>query len=366
MRAGGRGRRQPTHFTCISVHWHRQTRGPDFSTTTRPSTLPIIPQQLPVYVLLGSTVPMARALVAAGVVSLCAARLARPADIAVETDALQDDSGSVSSWAQYFAVQKAPAGVQGPGNYYAGIDVNANGAAFTAQLTALISQHKSLTYNDLWTAFKTTDIGTRDGGNCTTSDLGDLYSATCWQPGADQCGNYQKEGDCYNREHSWPKSWWGGAEIAAYTDLFHLYPADGYDNNRRANFPLGNVGTATYVTSNGSKLGSCVAAASAAPGSPAAVDLPATCWEPSGPVKGLLARAYFYVSVSYADTFTCCDTDGTNGAQIKEWLLATLLDWHNAYPVTAGEAERNDAVYALQGNRNPFVDYPEWVQKVFE
>ena len=72
-----------------------------------------------------------------------------------------------------------------------------------------------------------------------------------------QCGNYKQEGDCYNREHSWPKSWWGGFSEGqnAQTDLFHLYPTDGYVNNLRANLPMGNVKDATYTSTNGCKIG---------------------------------------------------------------------------------------------------------------
>lgn len=184
-------------------------------------------------------------------------------------------------------------------------------------------------------------------------------------------GNYQKEGDCYNRERSFPKSAWNGSEIAAYTDLFHLYPADGYDNNRRSNYWLGNVDpnvAPEYETTNGSKLGNCVAASGMGAGhvGTGATDvLPQICWEPSDGMKGELARSYFYISVSYADIFTCCNTDGNDGATLKPWLLATLLDWHDAFPVSPSEVRRNDAIYALQQNRNPFIDFPEWATKVF-
>lgn len=86
------------------------------------------------------------------------------------------------------------------------------------------------------------------------------------------------------------------------------------------------------------------------------------------------------------DIWTCCDTDGTDGAhvrlpsfsfgctitpthwpfrQFKPWLLATLLEWHNKFTLTAFETRRNDIVFGIQGNRNPFVDFPDWVQKVY-
>ena len=66
-------------------------------------------------------------------------------------------------------------------------------------------------------------------GSATADHLVDIYSSKCWVPIEEQCGSYQAEGDCYNREHSWPKSWWGGADKLStpYTDLHHLFPTDG-------------------------------------------------------------------------------------------------------------------------------------------
>lgn len=90
-----------------------------------------------------------------------------------------------------------------------------------------------------------------------SSDLNmipDIYSGYCWRtdkivPGG-ECGNYQREGDCFNREHTWPKSWFGGFDAGdgAETDLFELNPSDGYVNGLRGNIPFGYVkdGTITY------------------------------------------------------------------------------------------------------------------------
>lgn len=312
-----------------------------------------------------------------------------------------------------------------PGSYYANIDTSLNGAAFQQELTALISKSTSITYAELWTAFKTSDEGMPNTG-CGAGTIDDLYSAKCWTLATEQCGNYKTEGDCYNREHTWPKSLWGGSTtVASYTDLFHLYPADGYDNNARGNYWLGNAdkSTAKWVTSNGSFLGKCLNATAGAAGRAQAravtrdfggavaedelsattdrargsadaaengeyegarqgslrgasssssinavggdTDLPALCWEPADAVKGLLARVYFFMSTRYADTWTCCDTDGANGAAMKPWLLATLLEWHTTFPLSQRELDRNEVVYGIQGNRNPFVDHPDWVAKTF-
>lgn len=244
-------------------------------------------------------------------------------------------------------------------DYYASIDPNARGEVLRAQLTALIAPHKVLSYGALWSAFVELD---RLGGNrsaCSAGTLADIFSATCWVPVQQQCGNFRREGDCYNREHSFPKSWWGGAtSSAAYTDLFHLFPADGYDNNRRGNDPLGTVNenAVIYRTSDGGMLGTC--ASSQAGGG--------RCYEPADQWKGVMARAMFYVSVAYRDQFTCCASPATNGAVLKTWWARELLTWHESFPVSALEKKRNEAVFAhFQGNRNPFIDHPEWVARVF-
>lgn len=140
----------------------------------------------------------------------------------------------------------------------------------------------------------------------------------CWEYDVEQCGNYQGEGDCYNREHSWPKSWWGGPEDNeyAYTDLHHIFPSDGYDNARRSNYPYGNIlpNSATYTTDNGCALGTCETYQFG--------DI--ICWELADELKGDLARGYFYMSTRYLEEFYCCSEDGVNDAKVREWMEFTL------------------------------------------
>ena len=86
-----------------------------------------------------------------------------------------------------------------PGDYYANIDTSLNGPAFRAELTALIVNHVTLTYDDLWSVFKTTDRDTGQPNGCNEGQIGDVYSFKCWDSPAEQCGNYKQEGDCFNR-----------------------------------------------------------------------------------------------------------------------------------------------------------------------
>jgi endonuclease I len=110
----------------------------------------------------------------------------------------------------------------------------------------------------------------------------------------------------------------------AQTDLFHLYPVDGYVNSKRSNYPYGGVDDdkATYVSNNGAKLGPCNADSA----------FTGTCFEPIDHYKGDLARSYFYISTAYADEFTCCDKDGVDKAQIKPWMERVLRMWHELDP----------------------------------
>ncbi len=243
---------------------------------------------------------------------------------------------------------------QAPAGYYD----SANGLTGTALQQALhniIDNHTSLTYTDLWTAFKTTDKKS-DGS------VWDMYSdkpsgtpAYTYTFVTDQCGTYSKEGDCYNREHSFPKSWFGGEVSPMYTDLFHLYPTDGYVNGKRSNYAFGEVSSSSWTSSNGSKLG------------PSSVSgFTGTVFEPIDEYKGDFARSYFYMATRYyGEDSSWPGSDMVDGAEPKAWALAMLLQWHRDDPVSQKETDRNNAVYALQHNRNPYIDYPLYVEMVW-
>lgn len=180
-----------------------------------------------------------------------------------------------------------------------------------------------------------------------------------------RCGNYKKEGDCFNREHSWPKSWFGGMDngYGAESDLFELYPTDGYVNGMRGNYPLGTVvkDRASYVSTNGCMVGPCASEAAAAAG------YTDPCFEVTDALKGDFARSYFYLSVAYWGIWTCCDDVAVNVTDIKPWMEAEMRQWHAADPPDDLERNRNDAIFFLfQRNRNPFIDFPELVDSIYD
>ncbi len=246
-----------------------------------------------------------------------------------------------------------------PGYYSAATGA---GAILKTQLHNIISGHTAKSYDYLWTAFATTDV--RNDGTVWDmySDRPDATPAYLFTLSDNQCGTYDEEGDCYNREHSFPASWFNDA-APMYTDLFHLVPTDGYVNNRRGSFPFGEVGVATWTSTNGSKLGTSVT-----PG------YTGTVFEPIDEYKGDFARAYFYMATRYENLIAGWYANSTEANAILQnnnfpvyetWFLNMLGNWHVQDPVSSKEIARNDAVYAIQGNRNPFIDHPEYVYQIW-
>ncbi|MBQ0158171.1 MAG: endonuclease [Bacteroidales bacterium] len=233
---------------------------------------------------------------------------------------------------------------QPPQGYYAQAD-GTSGASLKTQMYHIITNHTALSYNDLWKAFYTTDV--RADGR-----IWDMYSnVTNYKPGGSAQGaNYKDEGDSYNREHSFPKSWFNDAK-PMYTDLFHLYPTDGYVNNRRSNYPFGETNGEKYMSSGGfSKLGNSTVAGYSG-----------IVFEPADEYKGDFARTYFYMATAYENRIAGWSSDMLSSDKYKaykSWALNMLMRWAKEDPVSDKEIARNEAVYQLQGNRNPFIDFP--------
>lgn len=247
-----------------------------------------------------------------------------------------------------------------PSGYYS--TATGSGATLKTQLYNIIRNHTALSYDDLWTAFQTTDAKANGKVWDMYSDVPGGTPPYEYTFGSAQCGNYSNEGDCFNREHSMPASWFSDA-APMYTDLFHLYPTDGYVNNRRGSFPFGEVGTVTYTSLNGSKVG-----ASNYPG------YSGTVFEPIDEYKGDFARSYFYMATRYENLIGGWYVNSSEANAVLQnnsfpvfepWFLNMLAEWHVQDPVSAKETARNDAVYSLQGNRNPYIDNPQYVYSVW-
>ena len=142
-----------------------------------------------------------------------------------------------------------------------------------------------------------------------------------------------------------------------FTDLHHLYPTDGYVNNKRSNFPFGETNGESYKSANDfSKLGKCTYEG-----------YTGTVFEPNDEYKGDFARTYFYMVTCYEEKLPDWYTnnaesrptlDGNTYPGLSSWQLKMLMEWSERDPVSEKEINRNNAVYGIQGNRNPFIDYP--------
>ena len=238
-----------------------------------------------------------------------------------------------------------------PSGYYNNAN-NKSDQALMAALHSIIDGHTKRSYQQLWSDFKSTD--------CNGTTIIDRYSTTQYTYSSDQCGNYSGVGDCYNREHSIPNSWWGGSDSdTAYTDLHHMFPVDGWVNNERGNHPFGDC--ANGVAKGTGKLGTCTFSG-----------YNGTVFEVADEYKGDFARVYFYFATRYMTRMSNY-TSGTGNVVftastylgLTNWAINQLLEWHRNDPVSTLETRRNDAVYGIQKNRNPFVDYPELVEYIW-
>ncbi|WP_299494034.1 endonuclease [uncultured Shewanella sp.] len=238
--------------------------------------------------------------------------------------------------------------------YYADAN-NLTGEALKSALNTIIDGHTSLSYSQVWDALQTTD---EDPNNSENIIL--FYTQRsqnkAYRVGGSGANNDQND---WNREHIWPKSHgFPSSGDDAYTDIHHLRPSDESVNSTRGNLD--------FDTSSSNSI-------SEAPGTYYDTD----SFEPMDNLKGDVARMIFYMDVRYQGTDT--SSTGVGDLQISDFTgtatsssgngyigkLCTLLTWHNADPVDSAEEARNNKVYAIQGNRNPFIDYADWANDIY-
>jgi hypothetical protein len=241
-----------------------------------------------------------------------------------------------------------------PGNYYA--SVNASVPSFISDLNARIKAPHDTVFYGNYAATLVNNFLTRDtlGGkrvvNCVYTGEAYIYDEPFLWWG--NTGN-----GTLTREHTFAQSWmpsntggsWpevGGKEVLEYNDQHHLFPTNQLTANvKRSNNPFGIVANPTYTSPTGQgKLGTDVGGK--------------TVYQPTDDQKGDLARALFYMLVRY------------NGDRGNVWRLPTsqdiptLLLWHQQDPPSNFEIARNEYIASVQHNRNPFIDHPEWVNRI--
>lgn len=236
-------------------------------------------------------------------------------------------------------------------DYYNGININATGATLMNALHKKIKSLTSVSYDSLKEHFKTTDNN--------NGYFWDMYSNTNYPITQEIVGNYKKEGDGWNREHSIPKSWFND-EKTMLSDIFHLYPTDAKVNGVRSNYAFGEVtGKVSYTSTNGCKLGS------------RSGNGPSTVFEPCDEYKGDFARTYFYFATCYMDKTinkgngSYMFTGSNSYPKLTTYSIDLLLKWDKLDPVSQKEIDRNEACYKIQKNRNPFIDYPSFSQQIW-
>lgn len=264
-----------------------------------------------------------------------------------------------------------------PQNYYQNVD-NSNPANLKQSLHLIIKDHTKIPYTssstDTWDVLELAD---QDPDN--SANVIDIYKNA----------SYTKAGGgntFYNREHSWPKSYGfpnDGSNNYPYTDLHHLFIADSSYNSSRSNKPYAECNDASCLVKTtevnnqrgGGSLDVNLTIGSGATGS----------WQTWPARRGDVARALMYLAVRYeggshgitgvlepdlvlTDDRNLIEASNTGGNESIAYmgLKSTLIAWHKADPVDDFERRHNDAVYQHQGNRNPFVDHPEYVACVFE
>ncbi|HPH02056.1 MAG TPA: endonuclease [Spirochaetota bacterium] len=222
----------------------------------------------------------------------------------------------------------------------------------TALKTIISTGYVDKGYTGLWTTYKTSDV-------TPAGKIWDLYSntdnngtgstASYWYtPVTSQCGTYSAEGGCYNREHMVPQSTFAEA-APMVSDAHHVTATDGKVNGMRSNYPHGNVATATWTSLNGGKLG----AGTSTQG------YTGTCFEPRADAKGDIARIYMYFAIRYYGDSRCTAWASMGaGAKLLSWSQNLYRSWSAADPVSSKEKTRNEAIYTIQKNRNPLIDYP--------
>jgi endonuclease I len=223
--------------------------------------------------------------------------------------------------------------------YYAPA-IGQSGAQLKSTLHGIIDGNTALSYSQVWTALQDTD---QDPAN--TANVIELYTGRSLSK-----SSYGGSTGQWNREHVYAQSR-GGFDTSAGpgTDLHHLRPEDVTVNGTRGNKDFDNGGTAVSGCTD--------------------------CWtdadsfEPRDAVKGDVARMLFYMAVRYEgdDAFNNLELSTVSGSAVPRiGDVDVLLQWNAEDPVSSFEMRRNDRIYeAWQGNRNPFIDHPEWAASIF-
>lgn len=238
-----------------------------------------------------------------------------------------------------------------PDNYYNSVDGKSSPDAILTTLCSIIDNHNVIAYSGLEPYYEQTDF--------YNDTLWDMYSTCTFYMSH---ANVPQSAVCdgWNKEHLVCQSWLGSGPMVS--DLFNVYPTDARINNLRSNYPYGVVGTNSGFTKDPNHHGLGKLGSSTTSGI-------GTCYEPDDAYKGDFARSFMYMVARYRSN----SLNSGNGSKMftssptnfTAYSLSFLLDWHRQDPVSQKEIDRNQAVYSIQNNRNPFIDYPELAEYIW-
>lgn len=245
-----------------------------------------------------------------------------------------------------FALLAATVCAQAPSGYYKTLEGKKEGELKTAIYELVRNFRQVSSYNALPDYFLRTDV--RPGTNYWWDMYSDMDVST-----SIRFGTYM------NREHSFPKSWWGGStSVSAYVDLNHLYPAEAKANQEKSNYPLGEVDLGSGGEVKFKNGVTTVGKPVTGQGGGAKY-----VFEPPREYKGDFARTYFYMVTCYQNLTWDKKYDWMMSQDLyptlNNWAISLLLRWHREDPVSEKEFNRNNEVFKIQNNRNPFIDRPE-------
>ncbi len=231
-----------------------------------------------------------------------------------------------------------------PDGYY----TSADGRKYTELKQALckiIKNHKTFSYKSLWDYYPYTYYVP---GN--PSQVLDMYSDVV---------TYYSNTSALNKEHTVPKSWWGGSTSSGPgCDIFNVIPSEQKANSAKSNYPLGEIEGKASFDNGVTRIGE-----SGVSGYSGLV------FEPKDDYKGDFARIYFYVATCYPDlawnTNNAKAMTNSTELTLQSWIIPMLLEWSANDPVDAAETQRNEDIYKQQGNRNPFIDYPSLIDYIW-
>lgn len=274
----------------------------------------------------------------------------------------------------FFAVKSL---AQIPSGYYNNAANKSCATLKTSLKTIITNGNTPQSYTALWSQYQISDVKPREVGSGSTNVIWDIYSDNPtgtdnynFTPGNGTGGQQDQglggtaEGQYYNREHSVPRSWFNGntGTAGVATDYMFIYPSDKYINGKRGNIPYGEVASASQTFLNGTKIGTSSVAG-----------ITGNVFEPIDSFKGDVARSFLYFVTRYEDNIPGWSSnadavqtfDNSTFPSVTINYLRLMLKWNALDPVSAKEITRNNGAYNFQGNRNPFIDSPQFVNRVW-